>query len=100
MKASVLTVDAIKSRLFPVFANYNVKSAFVFGSYAKGSATEKSDIDLIVDSKLRGLRFFALQEDIREALGQKEVDLFDVTHVEKGSKVQQEINATGIKIYG
>ena len=100
MKASVLTVDAIKSRLFPVFANYNVKSAFVFGSYAKGSATEKSDIDLIVDSKLRGLRFFALQEDIREALGQKEVDLFDVTHVEKGSKVQLEINATGIKIYG
>ncbi len=100
MKASVLTLDAIKSRLFPVFANYNVNSAFIFGSYAKGSATEKSDIDLIVDSKLRGLRFFAFQEDIREALGQKEVDLFDVTHIEEGSKVQQEINATGIKIYG
>ena len=53
----------------------------------------------MVDSNLRGLRFFALVEDIREALG-TEVDVFDVTHIDDGSKVQKEINATGVKIYG
>ena len=54
----------------------------------------------MVDSNLRGLRFFGLIEDIREALGEKEVDVFDVTHINEGSMVQKEINSTGVKIYG
>lgn len=93
-------IETIKSKLQPVFSNYNIASAILFGSYAKGNATEKSDIDLMVDSNLRGLRFFALIEDIREALGEKEVDVFDVTHINEGSMVQKEINSTGVKIYG
>lgn len=96
----MLEIKTIKDRLHPVFSNYNIASATLFGSYAKGSATEKSDIDLMVDSKLRGLRFFALVEDIREALDEKEVDVFDVTHIDEGSRVQKEISATGVKIYG
>ena len=115
-------VETIKNRLRPVFSNYNINSAILFGSYAKGMATEKSDIDffcshtfgvgaegmateksdidLMVDSNLRGLRFFALIEDIREALDEKEVDVFDVTHIDNGSKVQKDIYSTGVKIYG
>lgn len=93
-------IKTIKDRLQPVFSNYNITSAILFGSYAKGSATEKSDIDLMVDSNLRGLRFFALIEDIREALDEKEVDVFDVTHIDKDSRVQKEIYETGVKIYG
>ena len=93
-------IKTIKDRLQPVFSNYNIASAILFGSYAKGSATEKSDIDLMVDSNLRGLRFFALIEDIREALDEKEVDVFDVTHIDKDSRVQKEIYETGVKIYG
>ena len=96
----MLEVESIKKRLQPVFTNYNVNSAVLFGSYARGLATEKSDIDLMVDSKLRGLRFFALVEDIREALDEKPVDVLDVTHINAGSKVQREINATGVRIYG
>ena len=93
-------IKTIKDRLRPVFSNYNITSAILFGSYAKGSATEKSDIDLMVDSNLRGLRFFALIEDIREALDEKEVDVFDVTHIDKDSRGQKEIYETGVKIYG
>ncbi|MCR5613129.1 nucleotidyltransferase domain-containing protein [Treponema sp.] len=96
----MLGVESIKNKLNPVFSNYNINSAILFGSYAKGTSTEKSDIDLMVDSKLRGLSFFALIEDIREALDQKEVDVFDVTHIDSGSKVQEEITSTGVKIYG
>ncbi|MBP5357806.1 MAG: nucleotidyltransferase domain-containing protein [Treponema sp.] len=100
MENTVFSMETIKNRLTPVFSNYKVNSAVIFGSYAKGSATEKSDIDLMVDSRLRGLSFFALQEDIREALDEKEIDLFDVTHINDGSKIQQEIQATGVRIYG
>ena len=96
----MLGVESIKKRLQPVFLNHKVNSAILFGSYAKGLATEKSDIDLMVDSNLRGLRFFALVEDIREALDEKPVDVLDITHIDTGSKVQDEINATGVKIYG
>ena len=100
METSVYAIDTIKDRLRPVFSNYNVTSAVLFGSYAKGTATEKSDVDLMVDSKLHGLNFFALLEEIREALGEKPVDVLDVTHIDEGSKIQQEILSTGVKIYG
>ena len=99
MNKSVYSLEYIKNKLSPVFLLYNVKSAVLFGSYAKGYATDKSDIDLLVDSSLKGLRFFALLEDVKEALGEKDVDLFDVTHIEAGSKIQNEINNTGVKIY-
>lgn len=100
MKKHTFTIESIQNKLSPVFKNYNINSAFLFGSYAKGCATEKSDIDLLVDSNLRGLRFFALLEDVREALNNKEIDLFDVTHIDMNSVIQKEIKRTGVKIYG
>lgn len=95
----MLEIKTIKTKLDPVFSSYHVRSATLFGSYAKGLATEKSDVDLMVDSNLHGLQFFALVEDIREALD-KEVDVFDVTHIDEGSRIQKEIYDTGVKIYG
>ena len=95
----MLEIKTIKNKLDPVFSLYNVQSATLFGSYAKGSATENSDVDLMVDSGLHGLQFFALVEDIHQAL-QKEVDVFDVTHINDGSRIQKEIYDTGVRIYG
>lgn len=99
MIRGVYSLEQIQNAVSPIFANYGIHSAILFGSYAKGSATEKSDIDLLVDSNLRGLRFFALLEDVREALGEKDVDLFDTTHINAGSPIQKEIKNTGVKIY-
>ena len=39
----LLTVDKIKSVCAPLFEQYGVKYAYLFGSYAKGKATERSD---------------------------------------------------------
>ena len=47
------SVSDIKTVLTPVFDNYGISRAVLFGSIAKGTATEKSDLDLLVDSKLR-----------------------------------------------
>ncbi len=60
MADKVYTVSEIKKILHPVFAKHGVKSAIFFGSYAKGKATPESDIDLLVDSDLRGLKFMTL----------------------------------------
>jgi len=95
----IYNVEEIKSRLTPVFDANGVKSAVLFGSYAKGLATAKSDVDLMVDSGLKGLDFVGLAEYIREAL-EKDVDVIDVGYVKKGSRIEDEARETGIRIYG
>jgi predicted nucleotidyltransferase len=54
-----------------------VKRAWVFGSYARGDADDKSDLDLLVEldySQHIGLLFFRMQSDIEELIDAK-VDL-------------------------
>ena len=92
-------IETIKNRLTPVFARHNVKRAVLFGSYAKGTANERSDVDIYVDSGLRGLKFFGLLEDVATVLDVP-VDLIDSSQVEADSRVLSEINATGVQIYG
>ncbi len=94
----MLSINEIQKQLAPVFAAYGVDSAVLFGSFAKGTARETSDVDLLVDSGLRGLRFVGLIEAVHETLSLP-VDLLDVTHIEAGSPIAREIAATGVKIY-
>ena len=51
-----------------------------------------------MDSALHGLKFIGLGEEIRAALD-KEVDLFDVSHIEPASRIEKEIGRTGVLLY-
>ena len=95
---NIYTIPQLRDILSPVFARYGIRRAVLFGSYGKGTATEKSDIDLLVDSGLRGLRFVGFLDDVRNAV-HKEVDLFDVTHIQAGSRIDREIRSTGVTVY-
>jgi predicted nucleotidyltransferase len=44
----VYTITEITDRLTPVFEQNGVTKAILFGSYAKGTATEESDVDIVV----------------------------------------------------
>lgn len=92
------TVDQLKARLTPVFSKNNVRRATLFGSYVKGKATAQSDVDLLVDSGLRGMQFFGLLEDVCTSL-ECDVDLIDVQDIVPDSKIDQEIRRTGVIIY-
>ena len=92
------SIDTIRATLTPVFRAHDVNRAVLFGSVAKGTATNKSDLDLLVDSDLRGLRFVGLIEDIRTDAGMS-VDVFAPSHIERGSLIDREIRATGVTIY-
>lgn len=94
----IYSVSDIKLQLEPVLSKYKVKKALLFGSYAKGSAGKKSDVDLLLDSGLRGLNFVGLIQDIHSALD-KEVDVLDVAHLAANSPIFTEINKDGISIY-
>ncbi len=96
--AGVYTISQLKNTLTPVFDAHGVRRAVLFGSYGQGTATEKSDVDLLVDSGLRGLRFVGLLDEVQRAVG-KDVDLFDVAHIESGSTIDREIRRTGVTVY-
>lgn len=91
-------ISDIQSVLTPIFDDYGISRAVLFGSAAKGAATAKSDLDLLVDSNLHGLRFVGFMEAVRQAAGMP-VDVFDVSHIEENSRIDREIHATGVTIY-
>ena len=97
---SKYTIDEIKTYLFPVFNSAPVDKAILFGSYAKGVATQTSDIDILIDSngKIKGIDFFGVLDDVSEALDAP-VDLIEASQVIDGSKTQREIAETGVLIY-
>ena len=96
----IYTTDEIKEKLLPIFAIIPVEKAILFGSYAKGSPTQLSDIDILIDSKgkIRGIDFFGLLEDITETLGVP-VDLIEASQIIDGGRTQSEIAKTGVVIY-
>ena len=64
----IRTISDAQSALTPVFDRYGISRAVLFGSVAKGTATQKSDLDILVDSKLRGLKFVGFMEAVRQAV--------------------------------
>ena len=42
----IYTIDEISRRIQPVASAYGLRAVYLFGSYARGEATENSDIDL------------------------------------------------------
>lgn len=91
-------IATLQAVLTPVFRDYGISRAVLFGSIAKKTATDKSDLDLLVTSDLHGLRFVGFIEAVRRE-AQMPVDIFDVSHIEQGSKIQQEIEKTGVILY-
>lgn len=72
----IYTIEQIRRIAAPIAAAYGVKSMRLFGSYARGEATEHSDVDLLIDrGNLRsGFALGGLYADLRDGL-RKELDL-------------------------
>jgi uncharacterized protein len=73
---ALLTIADIKKKAVPVLKKNGVVRAGIFGSYARGEAKSKSDIDMLIKQKGRKglLALVQLQLDLEEKLGKK-VDL-------------------------
>lgn len=82
-----------------MFSSRDIKYCYLFGSYAKGKATETSDVDLLVSTSITGLAFFDLIETLRESL-KKKVDLLNFDQLKNNPELLNEILQDGVKIYG
>ena len=95
----VLTVDDIRRKCTKVLEKYDVKFCYLFGSYAKGNEKPTSDVDLLISSNIKGLKFYGLVEELRTTL-QKRVDVLDTKQLKGNLELTEEILKDGIKIYG
>ncbi len=95
---ATITTQNIADMFFPIFKAYDINRAILFGSVAKGTNNSQSDIDIFVDSQLKGLRFVGLLEELKNA-ADRDIDLINSTHIESGSAVDLEIQKTGVVIY-
>lgn len=100
MSEKIYTLDELKTIIQKILKNFEVKKAILFGSYAKNKPTAKSDIDLVIDSegKLLNIYFYGLLEELVQNL-QKNVDLFEISEIQKGSRIYNDIKKEGIIIY-
>ena len=74
MKQAIL--DDIKAKAIPVLTQAGVKKAALFGSYARGTNTQESDVDILVELPEEATLFElgGLKVDLEETL-QKKVDV-------------------------
>lgn len=91
----IYTVDEITSIVRPIAERYGLRAVYLFGSYARGTATVDSDIDLLIDTtgtKIKSLlQVAAVYCDLEEALG-KPVDLVTVSSLEQRAQMPSEKN--------
>ncbi|MBQ5343902.1 MAG: nucleotidyltransferase domain-containing protein [Acidaminococcaceae bacterium] len=95
----ILELKQIRKICTEILDDYKVEYCYLFGSYAKGNANERSDVDLLISTKTTGLRFYEIAERLRETL-RKKVDLIDVRQLVNNEKLLNEVLKEGIRIYG
>jgi len=99
----IYTLDEIREIAVPIAERHQLKRLTLFGSYARGEATEQSDLDLHADvSDDFGLfRLGALQSDLEEAF-HKKVDLITTGMLNDplSGKLAQNIEEDGVILYG
>jgi len=95
----LLTVGDIRRICEELLQAYPIRYAYLFGSYAKGKATETSDVDLLVSGDVDGLRFYGMVEDLRQGL-RKRVDVLTPAQLLKNPELLDEILRDGVKVYG
>lgn len=93
-------LNKLKTARPKLVAKYGLKSIGLFGSYASETASETSDIDLIVDFETPiGLEFIELTDYLEELLGKK-IDVLTLAGVNniRNSKTIQNIEKSIIYV--
>ena len=95
----VLSQNFILNKCKEVLKDYKVEFCYLFGSYAKGNAKEESDVDLLISTCEKGLKFYEILERLRESL-HKKIDLLNIEQLKNNTELINEIFKSGVKIYG
>lgn len=97
----ICNINFIKHVCKEVFSTMypEVKAAYLFGSYARGEATGKSDIDILVVIPPIGMKYYGIAVDLEERL-HKKIDLHTHRQLLESEPFLEQVLKDGIKIYG
>ena len=93
----VYPLEKIKELLLTILRKHNISYCYLFGSYARNEAKPTSDIDLLVDTDMTGIRFLGLVEEIRERLCKK-IDLLRLKDLEVNNPIVLQILKEGNRL--
>lgn len=89
----IYTIEQLQNLIRPVAEKYQIPAIYLFGSYARGTASETSDVDLLVDTTGTALKSLfslgALYCDLEEVL-QKRVDLITFNSLQQRTQMPSE----------
>ena len=89
----VYTIADMQKIITPIAQKFGLKAVYLFGSYARGTATENSDIDLLIDTEGTAIRSLldlaAVYCELEEALG-KPVDLLTLSSFQQEALMPSE----------
>lgn len=94
----MLDIATIKSAVEPIAKLYGIKRIYLFGSYAKGTATKRSDVDLLIEKgkPMSLLKLSGMRQRVQEKLDLS-VDVVTTAGIEDDFK--REIAGTEILLY-
>ncbi|MBI5392831.1 nucleotidyltransferase family protein [Candidatus Woesearchaeota archaeon] len=76
----------LKRKILPILKKHHIKKAGIFGSYARGEQTKKSDIDILVELPSGiGFGFAGIELELEKKL-RKKVDLLTYNGINKRLK--------------
>lgn len=91
----IYTLSEIKQKVAPLIKKYHIPAFYLFGSYARGTARDDSDLDFIVDTTGTGLKSLlslgALYNDLEDVF-QKRIDLITLTSLTQKAQMPSETN--------
>ena len=87
-----MSINDVNYIVKPLADKYKISEVYLFGSYARGDATDESDLDFLVygGDGFRLTMVFAFAEELRKALN-KEVDVFEIHEVNQNSDFYKNI---------
>jgi uncharacterized protein len=90
-------LEQYQKLILPVLQRYFIKRAAFFGSFAKGTNTSKSDVDILIEPT-KGFtifEFLKLEEEI-SALTKRKVDLVEYSAIKPSIKEEVLLSAITI----
>lgn len=95
----IYTIDEIRTKATPIAIRYGVESLSLFGSYARGDADEKSDLDFLVKKgSMKGLLSYCGMVDDLEDIFHCHVDVV-MKNAVKDREFLEEIDKDEVKLY-
>ena len=98
-KSGILSISEISVPVKKLLKKYNAEHALLFGSYARGDANARSDIDLIIygGSKFDITDVYSISEELHCVL-KKQVDIYEISEIKPDTDFYHTIMKEGLMI--